>query len=253
MILNLPRQDLPSIAYEYTKPQNDDAPSIMFCGGYRSDMQGSKATFLKERCKEAGYGFLRFDYSGHGHSGGEFDELTISNWLRDSVDVLEATINGPVYIVGSSMGGWIVLLMATLLKDKDLVQGVLGLAAAPDFTEEMFHERLNLDQQQELFTKGVVFVPNDYSDEPYRFTMKFYEDGKNNLVLHKAHNAPCPMKLIQGKQDKDVKWETALTIQKSFNLKEEDIFLIEDGDHRLSAPEHLEVIWTVLRLLLEEG
>lgn len=237
------RNQKPSLAYILTEAK-DNKPYVMFCSGYRSDMQGTKAQFLEDQCKANGFGYLRFDYSGHGESEGVFEDFTISDW-RDDALAIQSEIIGkqPFIIVGSSMGGWIALLMALRNQSNSNLRGVIGLAAAPDFTEEMFEDRLNADQQKSLLEDGIVYVPNDYSDEPYAFTRAFYLDGKDNLVLQQAHQLPFSLQLIQGRDDKDVPWQTAMQIQKAFGLKDEDIHFIEGGDHRLSSPEHLHFLW----------
>jgi pimeloyl-ACP methyl ester carboxylesterase len=245
MMKFLERLNKPKLAYVKVEAVDSRFPVVMFCGGYRSDMEGTKALYLEEQCKARGQGYVRFDYSGHGQSGGVFEDLTISDWLEDVLDVFAALVNGPVVIVGSSMGGWIVLLMALRLQESGLVRGLVGLAAAPDFTEEMFYDRLDEAQQKALMEDGIVYVPNDYSDEPYAFTRAFYEDGKRNLVLNKKRSLRHPVKLIQGMADKDVPWQTAMAIKDCFGLSDADVILIEGGDHRLSAPEQLAVLWDI--------
>jgi len=245
----LKRDGKPSLAYVYSQGRDANLPVIMFCGGYRSDMEGTKALFLEEQCKARGQGYLRFDYSGHGASEGEFEALTISDWRDDALDIFHALVDQPVVIVGSSMGGWIALLVALRLQDNDVLRGVVGLAAAPDFTEEMFHDRLDAAQQAALMEDGIVYVPNDYSDEPYAFTRAFYEDGKNNLILTGKQALSCPLTLIQGLADKDVPWQTAVKIAEVFGVADEDVVFIEGGDHRLSSPDQLATLWDRVSVL----
>lgn len=247
MVEFLTRAGKPDLAYVRIEAVDEGLPVVLFCGGYRSDMEGTKALYLEAQCRARGQGYVRFDYSGHGQSGGVFEDLTISDWLEDALYVFEALVKRPVVIVGSSMGGWIALLLALRLQGRGAVRGVVGLAAAPDFTEEMFYDRLDAAQQKVLLEDGIVYVPNDYSDEPYAFTRAFYEDGKRNLVLNEARRLPHPLKLIQGMADKDVPWRTAIAIRDCFGLAEQDVILIEGGDHRLSAPEQLEVLWDTVR------
>lgn len=247
----LERMGAPTLAYDYD--QNAASPhntTILFCGGYRSDMMGTKAEFLKEKCKTHEINFLRFDYSGHGSSAGNFADLTITDWLEDTLAIIERLIPGRLIIVGSSMGGWISLLTALNFQKTDKIQGLIGLAAAPDFTEDLFTVRLDHNQQQELMDKGIVYIPNDYSDEPYLFTKNLYEDGKTNLVLPYMHNLPHPMHFIQSKQDADVPWQTAEKIKAAFGLQDENITYIEDGDHRLSRPQDLEILWAQISKIL---
>lgn len=237
----LEREAKPKLAYVHTPPSDEGRkyPLVVFMGGYRSDMSGTKAMYLEEQCRARGQGYLRFDYSGHGESGGEFEDGTIGSWLEDALAVLDHVTRDPVVLVGSSMGGWIALLAAQ--ERGGLVKGLIGIAAAPDFTEEIY-ARLNGAQRQELEENGVAYVDNDYSDEPYAFSKNFYEEAKDHLLLGKTRPVDYPMRFIQGGQDKDVPWQTAVKIQNAFKGKESDIVIIEDGNHRLSRPEDLELI-----------
>ena len=246
----LKREGKSDLAYVYIPPgpAGEALPLVMFCGGYRSDMNGTKALYLEERCKARGQGYVRFDYSGHGASGGEFNEGTIGAWLGDAEDVLDHVAKGPVLAVGSSMGGWIALLLAQARAGK--VQGVVGIAAAPDFSEELF-ARLAPEQQDEMRRAGFVEVPNDYSDEPYYYSRSFYEEAKAHLLLTKPQVADYPIRLIQGMKDKDVLWETAAKIQKNYSSGDVDIVFVDDGDHRLSRPEDLELIDREIQALNE--
>jgi len=240
----LERTGKPKLAYRYTPPGDKGAsmPLVMFCGGYRSDMEGTKATYLEEQCQKRGQAYLRFDYSGHGSSEGRFEDGTIGSWSADAMDVLDHVITGSgrqVLLVGSSMGGWVALLIA--LRRSGLIKGMVGIAAAPDFTE-VIYKSLSQDQKYELQQNGETSVPNDYSDEPYIFTKAFYEEAKDNLVLKKKHQIDFPVRLIQGMQDKDVVWQTAVDIQNNFEGHMVDIAFVEEGDHRLSRPQDLELI-----------
>ena len=236
----LKRARKPSLAYHYTPGQlGSKLPLLMFCGGYRSDMNGTKALYLKEQCAARGQAYLRFDYSGHGQSEGRFEDLTMGDWKSDAIDIFDHVVKGPVVIIGSSMGGWITLLLS--LARPHHIKGLIGVAAAPDFTEEM-HAHLNPQQKEELSAKGHVKVPADYSLEPYNFTLSFYEEAKNHLLLRQRHSVTFPMRFIQGKKDNDVPWRTALKIQESFQSPDFEIILIDDGDHRLSRPEDLMII-----------
>lgn len=237
----LEREGKPNLAYIYTPGHGDGVklPLVMFCGGYRSDMSGTKADYLEAQCATRGQAYVRFDYSGHGHSEGEFDDGTIGSWAGDAIDILDHVAQGPVIVVGSSMGGWIALLLAKERGGK--VQGVIGIAAAPDFSEDIF-ERLSEEQQKTLLEEGFVEVPNDYSDTPYHYTKAFYEEAKAHLLLDKTQTIDFPIRLIQGMQDQDVPWETAVKIQKNYSGAEVDVLFVDDGDHRLSRPEDLELI-----------
>lgn len=248
-VQKLPRPGQPGLAYVYTESAGEGKklPLLMFCGGYRSDMNGTKALYLEERCRSRGQAFLRFDYSGHGQSEGRFADGTIGAWAQDATDILNhVSPAGPAILAGSSMGGWIALLLA--LNWKGTLTGLVGIAAAPDFTEEV-HARLSNAQKKELDEKGIVRAENDYSDEPYEFTHALYDEAKKHMVLDRPRRIDCRMILIQGMKDKDVPWETAVKIQKTFSTGDVDVVFVEDGGHRLSRPEDLEVIDREIRSL----
>ena len=236
----LKRADQPNLAYIYTPPHtNNTDPIVMFCGGYRSDMFGSKAQYLEDQCKNRGQGYLRFDYSGHGISEGEFNDGTIGQWANDAIAILDhISKNKSVILVGSSMGGWMALLIARARPQN--IRGLIGIAAAPDFTEDLF-ARLEKQQQDEMMENGFVKVPNDYSDEPYHYSREFYLEAKQHLLLSKQYTHNFPIRLIQGKQDQDVPWQTTQKIEKSYGGDIQTI-LIDDGDHRLSRPQDLPII-----------
>ena len=238
----LTRESKPKLAYIYTPPGHGvgaEYPLVMFLGGYRSDMNGTKASYIEQQCRKRGQAFLRFDYSGHGASQGKFEDGTMGSWLQDALDILDHITREPVVLVGSSMGGWIALLVARARAGQ--VQGLVGIAAAPDFTEEIY-AHLNPEQKQQLEQGRPVQVANDYSSEPYTYTKSFYEEGKNHLLLGKTLEIDFPVRLIQGMRDNDVKWETAVKIQKILEGGEVDVIFVDDGDHRLSRPEDLELI-----------
>ncbi len=247
----LKREGEADLAYLYT-PASDagaDLPLVMFCGGYRSDMRGAKAEYFEEQCKERGQAYLRFDYSGHGESNGAFEDGTIGSWAHDAMDMLDHVVEGrSVLLVGSSMGGWIALLLARARAG--IVQGVIGLAAAPDFSEDLF-SRLTPAQQEAMMEAGFVKVPNDYSDEPYHYSRDFYIEAKEHLLLTAPQIVDFPIRLIQGMNDADVPWETALKIEKNYSGHDVDIVFIDDGNHRLSRPEDLKLINREIRSLSE--
>lgn len=247
----LSRLSSPTLAYRYSpqKEKTKNWPTVMFCGGYRSDMNGTKATYLEKACQKRGQGFVCFDYSGHGQSEGRFEDGTIGIWTEDALNILDQVAQGPIILVGSSMGGWIALLLARARAGK--IQGLLGLAAAPDFTKDMYELHLSEEQKRQLEEKGRVEVPNDYSDDPYIFTKKFYEESQRHLVLKQPQTIDFPMRFIQGMKDKDVPWETAVKIQKNYNGVEIDVIFIDDGDHSLSRPEDLVLIDKEVRGLSE--
>lgn len=244
----LKRPDKPDLAYIYTpaSEKGSHLPLVMFCGGYRSDMKGTKAVYLEEQCKARGQAYVRFDYAGHGDSEGQFEDGTIGSWCEDALAVFDHVAQGPVLVVGSSMGGWMALLIARAREGG--VHGVIGIAAAPDFTQEMYG-RLSDQQKYDFAQNGFVEVPNDYSDEPYYFTQGFYEEAKAHLLLEHDHKHDFPIRLVHGMRDVDVPWETAARIQKTYHESDLDILYIQDGDHRLSRPEDLDVIDREVRSL----
>lgn len=234
----LERAGKPRLAYHYHEGDSADLPLLMFCGGYRSDMNGTKAMFLEDFCASRGQSYLRFDYSGHGASGGAFEDGTIGQWRDDAMDML-SSVGGdkPALIVGSSMGGWIGLLMALELESQ--IAGLIGIAAAPDFTARIWQDDLSEEQRADVYKTGRFEAPNDYSDEPYIFTKALFEDGEKNLVLTGAHDVKTPMVLLQGKEDADVPWETVRQIEAAFVRARIKTVLIKDGDHRLSREQDL--------------
>ena len=229
------------LAYRHTKAidKGKSLPTVIFLSGFKSDMEGTKARYLEQQAISRGQAFIRFDYTGHGKSDGDFVDGTIGSWKNDARDILDHVATGDVVLVGSSMGGWIALLL--LLERAERIDGIVGIAAAPDFTKDV-ETRMEQAERDIVKEKGRLEIPSDY-DEPYIFTKDLLEDGQTQSILDKTHNtASLPLTLIQGKQDPDVPWKKALKIKECFrNLKTEIIF-VEDGDHRLSRPQDLELI-----------
>ena len=243
----LSRAGLPRLAYRKTDAapaggqQEQALPTVMFCGGFRSDMEGTKAQFLEERCKARGQAYIRFDYSGHGASEGDFEDGTIGSWKDDTLAVLDALTQGPVILVGSSMGGWISLLAA--LARPERVCGLVGIAAAPDFTREIYHEQFDDAMRAQLAAQGYVDVPSEYSETPYRITRALIEDGENHCLLDREIALDIPVRLLQGMNDSDVPWQKAYRIKNALTSEDRGaVLLIESGDHRLSRPEDLELL-----------
>lgn len=228
-------------------------PTVVFLGGYRSDMEGTKALYLRERCSERGQAFLRLDYSGHGSSGGRFEDGTITRWTADAAAVIDARApEEPLILVGSSMGGWIALLLARFWGE-ERVHGVLGIAAAPDFTEVLIPDELTEEDRLALARDGVTYRPSDYGD-PMPFTAALLEDGRNNLLLGRPLGYTNPVKLLQGMRDAEVPWRHALRIVEAVEGPAVSLTLVKDGDHRLSRPADLALLWRSLNgLLRPEG
>lgn len=226
-----------------------NSPGVVFLSGFMSDMQGTKALALEQHCKERGQAFLRFDYSGHGQSSDAFVDGTIGAWARDAIDAIEQLTEGPQVLVGSSMGGWIMLLAALALKDR--VCGLIGLAAAPDFTEDLIENELTGEQRQMMARDGFVEVACDYGDDPYTITQRLIDDGRDNLLLGGDIALTQPVRLIQGLKDNDVPWATALKLQEKLLSSDVEVTLVKDGDHRLSEPADLKRLNAILDSLLD--
>jgi pimeloyl-ACP methyl ester carboxylesterase len=217
------------------------APGMIFCSGYASNMMGMKAEFLDERCAQAGFSFLRFDYRGHGQSSGNFTDGTIGGWFEDAGFVFQRLTEGPQIVIGSSMGGWIALMLA--LTHPQRVRGVIGVAAAPDFTEDLFLPGLTAEEQTQLEHDGVVYRRPSPPDEPLPVTKKLVEEARQHLLLRSPLSLACPLRLLHGMQDKDVPWRHTLRIAEVVPHGDVRIVLVKDGGHRLSRPQDLELLW----------
>lgn len=239
----LQRKDKVRLAYVYSPPDGAGAeyPLVMFCGGFKSNMNGTKATHFEETCRARGQAYLRFDYTGHGFSEGRFEDGTIGCWYQDALDVLDHVATGPVVIVGSSMGGWIALLVA--LARPEMVHGLIGIAAAPDFTDEYYAKNLTDEQRAEIESTGQAVIPNSYDpDDPFIIRKELITEARQHFLLHEIHEIAFPVCLIQGMKDPDVPWETAPKIQKALTGSEVDLIFVDDGDHSLSRPQDLTLI-----------
>lgn len=211
-------------------------PGVVFLGGLRSDMGGTKAMALEEWCREEGRAFLRLDYSGHGASEGAFEEGTVGAWLGDALAVIEATMDGPQVIVGSSLGGWLALLIA---RDRpDLAAGLVTVAAAPDVTEDGFWAGFDAGQRAALEEVGRVEVPSEYG-EPYVVTRRLIEEGRDRLVLRSPLRLGVPVRMLQGTVDAAVPVATALRLLGHLEAEDSRLTLLRGEDHRFSSPEAL--------------
>ncbi|OLS50767.1 alpha/beta fold hydrolase [Rhodovulum sulfidophilum] len=215
-------------------------PGIVFLGGFMSDMEGTKATHLEAWARAQGRAFLRFDYSGHGQSSGRFDEGAIGDWAADARAALGALTEGPQVLVGSSMGGWIALLLARALPER--VAGLVGIAAAPDFTEDSMWAGFSDAQRAELTETGRVELPSAYADSPYVITRRLIEDGRRNLVLRDPLAFGFPVRLLQGTADEDVDTRVALRLLERIEAEDLRLTLVKGADHRFSTPETLALI-----------
>jgi pimeloyl-ACP methyl ester carboxylesterase len=219
-------------------------PGLFWLGGFNSDMRGTKALALDAWAMEHGRACIRFDYSGHGESGGAFIDGTIGRWLEEGLAVFEQFCRGPQVVVGSSMGGWMALLLARAIAKREAAEadlaGLVLIAPAPDFTEQLMWNAFSDEVREEIRTKGVWMRPSEYGDgAPYPITRALIEEGRNHLLLGSAIEVGCPVRILQGAQDPDVPWQHAFAL--AHRLPAEDVVLtmIQDGDHRLSRPQDI--------------
>jgi len=218
------------------------APGLFWLSGFNSDMQGTKALALDAWAAEQGRACVRFDYSGHGESGGAFIDGTIGRWLEESIAVFEQFCAGPQVVIGSSMGGWMALLLAREMTkraaSRATIAGLVLIAPAPDFTEALMWNGFSPEVKPEIQTKGVWLRPSQYG-EPYPITRALIEEGRHHLLLGSAIDVGCPIRILQGAQDPDVPWQHAFAL--AHRLPKDDVVLtmIQDGDHRLSRPQDI--------------
>jgi pimeloyl-ACP methyl ester carboxylesterase len=210
---------------------------VIFLPGFRSDMQGGKALALETHCRGVGRAFLRFDYSGHGRSDGRFTDGTVRAWRDDALDVLDQLTAGPQVLVGSSMGGWLMLLAA--LARPERVAGLVGVAAAADFATRLMEQRLPPAAKAALARDGIVHLPSAYSAEPTPVTKRLVEEARTHEVLHAPIPLTCPVRLIHGTADPDVPWQLSLDVMQRLVSSDVELILIKDGDHRLSSDHDL--------------
>lgn len=239
-----------AIAYRH---RDGSVPGIVWLGGLRSDMLGSKAEALDAWAVRAGRAFLRHDYSGHGESGGEFRDGTISKWLAQSLDAFRRFTSGRQILVGSSMGAWIALRMAEELRraGEARIAGLVLLAPAPDFTTELMEPKLTRAQRRDMETNGFFERPSRYSAEPYVYTRALFEDGERNRVMKGPIDTHCPVHILQGLADPDVPHTHALKLASCLPSDDVTLSLIPEGDHRLSRPQDLEMLVGVLEGMIE--
>ena len=216
------------IAYHKTEGR---APTVVFCGGLKSDMEGTKAIHLEAWAKAQGHAFLRFDYSGHGESGGRFEEGCIGDWHEDTLAAIEALTEGPLLVVGSSMGGWQALLLARAVPER--LMGLVTIAAAPDFTEDGYWASFTDAQKAALEAVGHVELPSDYMD-PYIITKRMIEDGRKHLVLRENLVLPFPTRFLQGTADTAVSVATAVRLLEHAQGDDIRLTLVKEADHRFS-------------------
>jgi pimeloyl-ACP methyl ester carboxylesterase len=223
-------------------------PGVVFLPGFRSDLRGTKAMALREHCAASGRALLRFDYAGHGDSAGRFEDGTIGQWAADATAVFDALTEGPQVLVGSSMGGWIALLLARARPDR--VAAIIGIAPAPDFTEKLMWPALTETQRATLMRDGVLHLASPYG-EPTPITRALIEDGPRHNLLDAPIPLRCPVRLLHGMRDPDVPWQHALRLADALEGDDVHLHLIKDGDHRLSRPADLRLLTETLASLFQ--
>jgi pimeloyl-ACP methyl ester carboxylesterase len=232
--LKLPRGLSHFIAYNRFDPKNKNLPEVLFLGGFKSDMSGTKATFLEDVCRKRNQTFTRFDYSGHGLSSGEFVQGTIGGWLSDTLAMIDEVTEGPLVLVGSSMGGWLMTLAA--LARPERIHSLIGIAAAPDFTEELIWAALTDSQRLSFLSQGIIQTPSHYENAGFPITLQLVEEGRQHLVLSKPLPIQCPVHLIHGDADQDVPCSLSQRLCHKLDTSEVTLTLIKGGDHRLNTP-----------------
>ena len=219
-------------------------PGVVFLGGFMSDMTGTKAQYLQDWAERTDRAFLRFDYSGHGQSSGRFEDGCIGDWAEDAIAAITALTTGPQVLVGSSMGGWIALLVARAMPER--VQGMVGIAPAPDFTEDSMWQGFSDDQRAALMRDGQITIPSDYSPQGYPITRRLIEDGRRHLVLRAPLPLPFPLRILQGTADTDVPPSVALRLMDHADCPDLHLTLVKGADHRFSTPQCLAMIATAV-------
>ncbi len=218
-------------------------PTIVWLGGFKSDMRATKANALDSWAERSGRAFLRFDYSGHGESSGDFADGTIGAWREDALAAIDAFAGERPVLVGSSMGGWIALLIALDMKRREApASGMVLIAPAADFTEALMWPQLPPEAKRDIEEKGVWMRPSQYSPEPYPITRRLFEEGRSHLLLDKPIEPGCPVHILQGMQDPDVPWSHAMTLMEHLPADAATLTLIKDGDHRLSREQDLAML-----------
>ena len=233
------------------RQQGGGAPGLFWLSGYKSDMKGTKAEALAHWAELHGRACVRFDYSGHGESEGKFTDGTIGRWLTESLAVFDAYCRGPQILIGSSMGGWLALLLVRALRQRGnngpaSVAGLVLIAPAVDFTEELMWKRFTPEIKHVLAENGVWERPSAYSPEPYLVTRRLIEEGRNHLLLGGMIETGCPVRILQGVEDPDVPWQHAMKLTSRLACDDVVLTLVKDGDHRLSRPEDIERMLSVV-------
>ena len=234
--------DQPRIAYRLRK---GSSPTIVFLPGYASDMEGAKAAALDSLAERNGLAMLRFDYSGTGSSGGRFEDGTLERWLEEALIMIDRLTDGPLILVGSSMGGWLALHVA--LRWPDRVEAVVGIAAAPDFTDWGY----SAEEKARIVAEGRIEQPNPYSPEPQLTIRGFWESGERLRLLEDEIAISCPVRLVHGDRDEDVPLEVAMRLTRQLRSADVQLNILKGGGHRLSEPNEIRAILRTVSALLE--
>jgi pimeloyl-ACP methyl ester carboxylesterase len=241
----LTREDGATIAY---RRRAGRTPGIIFLGGFMSDMSGTKAQYLDAWCAARGQSYLRFDYFAHGASSGDFAAATVGRWKEDALAVLDRLTQGPQILVGSSIGGWVMLLAA--LARPERVAGLVGIAAAPDATEALMWASFSTEVKEQIWREGSARLPSAYSPEGYLFTKALIEDGRRHLLLDRAIPIAAPVRLLHGMSDPDVPWQWSLKLADKLESRDVQVTLVKDGDHRLSTEDDLALLARTIEPLI---
>lgn len=242
----LTREDGATIAYHRRRGRG---PGVIFLGGFMSDMTGTKAVALDRFCESRRQAFLRFDYFGHGQSSGAFADATVSRWRDDALAVFDTLTDGPQILVGSSLGGWIMLLLAAARPQR--IKALIGIAAAPDATEDLMWAQFPPAVRQTIERDGSARIPSAYSEQGYLITRKLIDDGRQHLVMRSAIPFDGPVRLLHGMRDDDVPWQRSLALAERLAAADARITLVKDGDHRLSRDADLAMLMRTLAALLD--
>ena len=234
-----------SIAYRL---RTGVSPTVVFLSGFASDMSGTKALWLERFCTARGQAYLRFDYQGHGLSSGKFEDGDTEVWSRDAIELLSAVTDGTLVLVGSSMGGWVMLHAALGLPDR--VVGLLGIASAPDFTVDLIEPSMSEADRDLMAREGLLRLPSRYADQPTPVTQAMLDAGRRQRLLHSTIEIDCPVRLVHGTQDPDVPWQTSLRLCESLRSEDVQVTLVKGAGHRLSSDAELTLIGRMLDDLL---
>ncbi len=238
------------IAYHRLVKKDKGFPEVLFLGGFNSDMSGTKATFLGSICEQKNQTYTRFDYFGHGFSSGVFTQGTIGQWLSDTLAMIDEVTKGPLILVGSSMGGWLMILAA--LARPERIKALVGIASAPDFTEELIWASLNENQRKDFMRQGIIQTPSQYEEQGFPITLQLIEEGREHLVLPRSLDIHCPVHLIHGAADQDVPWTFSQRLAQRIKSPEVTLTLIKNGDHRLNSRLALGRLASFLSELIDE-